>query len=410
MHPARSVSTAPAEQSAQAPGTATANPFTSGTVCTTQPDANNASAAEYKFAEAPAGGFTLLGSTTVIAEISTPGANDQLIARLYDENVAGGTEQLIGRQAYRPLNPGEGFTKQVFQLHPQAWKVEPGHALKLELMVADSTSCTGLIPACYVRPATGAHSIQVKNLELRVPTATPPAAPKGSYKTPAAPYLPPAYTLARNERTTAPGQPHLTSGTTPNNTGVFTLGLVGLEAATALSYTLEHKNASGGWSTSQAVYSSTEYAFTAGSPEGEGTWEYRVTASDEGPASEASEISAPVVVDESAPNPPTAAADRAARLLRRRWLVQGLGNRLLHGNGDPNLSDGSPGSGVNPSSVPGPEVFNTDGSHTASGTVTDNAGNVSAPGTLTVQVDASPPRSKWPVPRKRCTAARPTRR
>ena len=71
---------------------------------------------------------------------STPAPNDQLIARLYDENVAGGTEQLIGRQAYRPLNPGEGFTKQVFQLHPQAWKVEAGHALKLELMVAAGMS------------------------------------------------------------------------------------------------------------------------------------------------------------------------------------------------------------------------------------------------------------------------------
>src|SRR5581483_5914971 len=117
------------EQTVTAPGTATANPFTSGTVCTTQPAANNASAAEHKSTEAPAGGFTVLHSSTVSAEISTPAPNDQLIARLYDENAAAGTEQLIGRQAYRPIGPGEGFSKQVFQLHPQAWKVEAGHAL-----------------------------------------------------------------------------------------------------------------------------------------------------------------------------------------------------------------------------------------------------------------------------------------
>ena len=60
-------------------------------------------------------------------------------------------------------------------------------------------------------------------------------------------------------------------------------------------------------------------------------------------------------------------------------------------NGDPLEPDESPGSGVNPSSIPSPQTFNTDGSHEASGTVTDNAGNVSAPGTLTVQVDASAP-------------------
>jgi hypothetical protein len=379
------------EQTVQAPGTASANAFTSGTVCTTQADANNPSAAEYKLSEAPAGGFTLAGSTTVIGEISTPGANDQLIARLYDENVAAGTEQLIGRQAYRPLNPGEGFTKQVFQLHPQAWKVEPGHALKLELMVADSTSCTGLIPACYVRPATGEHSIGVKNLEIRVPTTDAPGSAEGMVKAPQAPYLPPAYTLARNELTSVPGQPQETSGSTPNNNGVFTLGWSASEAATALSYTLEHKNAAGGWSVVASGLTSPEYAFTAGSPEGEGSWEYRVTASNEGPTTAPSEVSSTVVVDETAPNAPSASADRLPDYSGAGGWYKDSVTVSFAGNGDPALSDGSPGSGVNLASIPGPETFNTDGSHTASGTVTDNAGNVSAPGGLTVQVDVSAP-------------------
>jgi hypothetical protein len=378
------------EQTVQAPGTATANPFTSGTICTTQSAANNASAAEYKFSEAPAGGFTVLGSSTVIAEISTPAANDQLIARLYDENVAGGTEQLIGRQAYRPLNPAEGFSKQVFQLHPQAWKVEAGHALKLELMVADSTSCTGLLPACYVRPSSSPHSIQVRNLELRVPTTDGPGSAEGLVKTPIAPYLPPGYTLARNERTTTPGQPHLISGASPNGTGVFTLGWAPSEAATALTYTLEHQNALGGWSVVASGLTSPEYAFTGGSPEGEGTWTYRVAASNEGPAS-LSEESGQVVVDESAPNAPTASADRSPDYAGGGGWYKDSVTVAFTDNGDPLLSDGSAGSGVNPGSISSPQTFNTDGSHVASGTVADNVGNVSSPGTLTVQVDVSAP-------------------
>jgi hypothetical protein len=326
----------------------------------------------------------------VIAEISTPAANDQLIARLYDENVAGGTEQLIGRQAYRPLNPGEGFTKQVFQLHPQAWKVEAGHALKLELMVADNTSCTGLLPACYVRPSSSPHSIQVRNLELRVPTADAPGSAEGLVKTPNAPYLPSGYTLARNERTTAPGQPHLTSGVSPNGTGVFTLGWAPSEAATALTYTLEHQNALGGWSVVASGLTSPEYAFTGGGPEGEGTWTYRVVASNEGPAS-LSEESGQVVVDESAPNAPTASADRAPDYAGGGGWYKDSVTVAFTDNGDPLLSDGSAGSGVNPASISSPQTFNSDGSHTASGTVGDNAGNVSSAGTLTVQVDVSPP-------------------
>ena len=89
----------------------------------------------YKLAAAPASGFTIDGASTVIAEFSTPGANDQVIARLYDENVSAKTEQLIGRQTYRPLNVGEGFTKQTFQLHPNSWNVPSGHVVKLELLV-----------------------------------------------------------------------------------------------------------------------------------------------------------------------------------------------------------------------------------------------------------------------------------
>ncbi len=367
-----------AEQTIQAPGTASANAFTSGTVCTTQSSATNASAATYNTAPVSEA-FTLLGSSTVIAELSTPGENAQVIGRLYDVN--GANEQLIGRSIYRPISPGAGFVKQVFQMHPQAWKVEPGHSLRLELLAQDST---------YARNSSTPQSIQVKNLELRVPTVEGAGGDGGAITAPQAPYLPTGYTLARNERTTAPGQPHLASGSTPNNNGQFTLAWNGSEAATALSYTLEHKNASGGWSVVASGLTGTEYSFAAGNPEGEGTWLYRVSASNEGPSS-TSEESAPVVVDETAPNAPTASADRSPDYAGGGGWYEDSVTVSFSANGDPALSDGSPGSGVNLSTLSAPQTFSTDGSHLASGTVQDNAGNTSAPGTLTVQVDATPP-------------------
>ena len=126
-----------AEQTIEAPGIAPKTAFTSGTVCTTEAAGENASAATYKLAPAPSEGFTIAGSSTVIGEFSTPITNDQIIARLMDvaEN---GEQQLVGRAIYRPINPEGGFTKQVFQLHPQLWNVAAGHVLKLQLLISDS--------------------------------------------------------------------------------------------------------------------------------------------------------------------------------------------------------------------------------------------------------------------------------
>ena len=179
-----------AEQTIQAPGTAPKTAFTASgtTVCTTEAAGENASAATYKLAPAPAEGFTIAGSATVIGEFSTPAVNDQVIARLYDVNEPeGGTQQLIGRAVYRPINPGGGLTKQVFQLHPQAWNVAAGHVVKLELLVQDST---------YARNSSSPQSIQVKNLELRLPTIEPPGSDGGLVQTPLPKYLPPGYALA----------------------------------------------------------------------------------------------------------------------------------------------------------------------------------------------------------------------
>jgi hypothetical protein len=371
-----------AEQTIQAPGTAPANAFTSGTICTTQASADNGSAAEYKLAAAPASGFTIAGASTVIAEFSTPAANDQVVARLYDVNESAKTEQLIGRQTYRPLNPGEGFSKQIFQMHPQAWNVASGHVVKLELLTQDST---------YARTSSSPHSVQVKNLELGLPTTDIPGSAEGLVQGPSPKYLPAGYTLARNVVPAAPGAPHLTSGSSPNANGVFALAWAPSQAATAPSYTLQHKNAGGSWSAVASGLTSAEYAFTAGSPEGEGSWNYRVTESNESSEGEPSAASAEVKVDKSAPSAPSASADRTPDYAGDGGWFKDTVTVTFSDNGDPLLSDGSAGSGVDLASMSGPQTLNTDGSHEASGTLADKVGNISAAGTLTVQVDVSPP-------------------
>ena len=99
---------------------------------------------------------------------------------------------------------------------------------------------------------------------------------------PLAQYLPPGYTLARNVIPAAPGAPSSRAAPTPTPTVSSRSPGNRRQAATAPSYTLEHKNAGGGWSTVASGLTSTEYTFGSGNPEGEGTWTYRVTECNEG--------------------------------------------------------------------------------------------------------------------------------
>jgi hypothetical protein len=103
--------------------------------------------------------------------------------------------------------------------------------------------------------------------------------------------------------------------------------------------------------------------------------------------------SANFMIDKSNPNAPSATADRVPD-------YDGTGSNdwykdtvtvTFTDNGDPDLADGNDGSGVNLSTLSGPVTKNTSGSHTVSDTVDDNAGNTSALGSLTVQVDATAP-------------------
>jgi cytoskeletal protein CcmA (bactofilin family) len=189
----------------------------------------------------------------------------------------------------------------------------------------------------------------------------------------------------------APGTPQLSSGVTPNGSGQFELSWEAAHGTGAIAYTLQHQNAQGGWSDVAGGLSETHFVFTAGSPEAEGTWTYRVIASNEGGESEASGESSAVKVDKTPPNAPTATPDRAPDFAGDGGWYKDSVMVSFASNGDPVLSDGSAGSGVDESTLSAPEAFSTDGAHEAHGTVRDNVGNESAPGSLTVQVDATPP-------------------
>lgn len=185
------------------------------------------------------------------------------------------------------------------------------------------------------------------------------------------------------------GPPHLSSGANPNS-GQFTLRWKPAPTLRA-RFELQHQNTAGVWTTVATGITRREYTFTSGSPEAEGSWTYRVFESNESGASGPSTASAEIKVDRTAPNPPTASASRAPDYAAGGGWYRDSVTVSFTANGDPVLADGSPGSGVEPASLTAPETFATSGSHTASGTVADNAGNVSAPGTLIVKVDPTAP-------------------
>lgn len=198
-----------------------------------------------------------------------------------------------------------------------------------------------------------------------------------------------------------PGAPHLASGDASPNKGAFTLEWSpSHEAANVagVTYTLQRKSAVGGWEAVATGLSSPDYTFSAGAPESEGTWSYRVSASGEGAESGFSGASTAVKVDRSGPNAPTAAASREPEYAGAGgWYRDSVGVSFVAG-GDVSLPDGSEGAGLDPASLTGSQSFTTDGPHTACGTVADVLGNVSAPGCATVQVDASPPSASVSCP------------
>jgi predicted acyl esterase len=130
------------------------DPIAGGGACATAAGSDQLGVANYRL-PVPAGGFTLLGSPTITADLATVSADSELAARLLDV-LPGGEERLVARGLLRPGNGG----RVVFQLHPQGYRFAGGDTVKLELLPADPP---------YSRPSNLQGPITVSNLELRLP-------------------------------------------------------------------------------------------------------------------------------------------------------------------------------------------------------------------------------------------------
>ena len=177
------------------------DPFAGEGACATASGADIAGAATYRLAPAPEDGFTILGSPTIVADIAAPADGQSgLAARLVD--VTPGepeTEALIARGL---LRPGVGGAGMVFQLHPQGYRVEAGHVVKLELLPSDPP---------YSRPSNTQGPIDVSNLELRLPVLESPGAGGGIVQEPAPDVIPSGDEPAIDDRgAAATGPPAVT--------------------------------------------------------------------------------------------------------------------------------------------------------------------------------------------------------
>jgi predicted acyl esterase len=162
--------------------------------CVALPEAavKNKRALTYSLGAAPADGYTLMGSPTVIADIESPSPNSEIAARLLDVSPEG-TERLIARGVYRPDG---GSQQMVFQLHPQGYHFAAGHVARLELLPSDYP---------YMRYSNLQNDVTVSNLELRLPVNEQPGSLGGLVQTPAPKVVPAGYTLAKEFETKSSG-------------------------------------------------------------------------------------------------------------------------------------------------------------------------------------------------------------
>ena len=123
-----------------------------------------------------------MGSPTVVADITSPGSNSQIAARLLDVDPGTNTQTLVARGLWRPAIT-RGPVRQVFQLHPNGYKFAAGHVVKLELLPKDSNTAAG---NSYGRASNGQQNVTVENLQLRLPVLEQPGSLGGLVQDPAA--------------------------------------------------------------------------------------------------------------------------------------------------------------------------------------------------------------------------------
>jgi predicted acyl esterase len=101
--------------------------------------------------------LTLLGAPVLRADLAVTGADPdvaQVAGRLWDV-APNGKQRLVARGLLRPA-PGANR----WELHPGAWRFQPGHAIELELLGGDPP---------FARPSNGSFEVEVSNLRLRLP-------------------------------------------------------------------------------------------------------------------------------------------------------------------------------------------------------------------------------------------------
>ena len=176
----------------------------------------------------------------------------------------------------------------------------------------------------------------------------------------------------------APGKPVATPGITSGNPS-----LSWPASTNATGYVLEFKDLDSSWAQVATGIATASYSYPGTAPEG--TLVYRVKAVGPGGESTWSATSSPVIVDRTPPAAPRVSTDRSPF---GDWYRDAVVVSFTAG-ADPG-PDGS-GSGVDPATVPAPKTFASTGSHTATGTVRDLAGNTSAAASITLKVDADAP-------------------
>jgi predicted acyl esterase len=183
-------STIPISPSAGSPSVAAAfDPISGGGACATAPATDQPGTATYRSAPVPNGGFALLGSATVVADITSRGSTSQIAARLLDVDPANNTETLVARGLWRPAT-GTSPVQQAFQLHPGGYQFVGGHVVKLELLPNDNPS--------YGRVSNGQSEVMVSNLHFRLPVLEAPGSLGGLVLGQAVPFVPPGYARARD--------------------------------------------------------------------------------------------------------------------------------------------------------------------------------------------------------------------
>ncbi|MEA2374222.1 MAG: type transport system ATP-binding protein, partial [Thermoleophilaceae bacterium] len=126
-----------------------------GTSCRTVSADDDPGAATYRLPAAQGRGYTLMGSPTIRAAITTTGSFPQVDSRLWDV-APDGNQTLVTQGIYRPDPSGT----QIFQLHPNGWHFAAGHVPKLELLGRS---------APYARPSNGDFTVTAAQLRLTLP-------------------------------------------------------------------------------------------------------------------------------------------------------------------------------------------------------------------------------------------------